>query len=141
MKSIGYRAFDAKKLAADVQAMVEKHMTPDMRAIGEGKMDWFFNEYVYGTALPSYRFDSSFEKNAEGDVVVNFKLTQSNVDEHFRMLVPIYLELANGRVVNLGHAPMVGNTTTAQKVPIKGLKDTPARAMINYFDDVLASEK
>lgn len=57
------------------------------------------------------------------------------------MLVPLYLELANGRVVNLGHAPMVGNTTIEQKLPIKGLKDTPRRAMLNYYDDVLSAEK
>ncbi len=34
--------------------MVEKHMTPEMAAFGGGTMDWFFDEYVYGTALPSY---------------------------------------------------------------------------------------
>ena len=32
----------------DFKATVEKHMTPDMKAIGDGKMDWFFDEYVYG---------------------------------------------------------------------------------------------
>jgi hypothetical protein len=125
----------------DFQAMVEKHMTPDMRAVGGGNMNWFFDEYVYGTALPSYQLDASFEKDPAGDVVLKFKATQSNVDEHFRMLVPLYLELANGRVVNLGHAPMVGNTTIEQKLPIKGLKDTPRRAMLNYYDDVLSAEK
>jgi hypothetical protein len=125
----------------DFQGMVEKHMTTDMRALGNGKMDWFFDEYVYGTALPSYQLDSSFEKDASGDVVLHFKLTQSNVDEHFRMLVPIYLELANGRIINFGHAQMTGNTTMEQKVPIRGLKDTPNRAMLNYYNDVLASDK
>jgi aminopeptidase N len=109
----------------DFEAIVDKHMTPDMRAIGGGRMNWFFDEYVYGTALPSYKLESSFEKNAEGDVVLQVKLTQSNVDERFRMLVPIYLELANGRMVNLGHAQMVGNTTLEQKIPIRGLKDVP----------------
>jgi hypothetical protein len=55
------------------------------------------------------------------------------------MLVPIYLELADGRTVSLGRARMVGNTTVNEKVPIKGLKDKPHRAMLNYLDDVLAS--
>jgi len=125
----------------DFQAIVEKHMTPDMQAIGDGNMNWFFGEYVYGTALPSYQLDSRFEKNAEGDVVLKFKLTQSNVDERFRMLVPIYLELANGRIVNLGHARMIGNTSMEEQIPIKGLKDTPQRAMLNYYNDVLSSDK
>ena len=33
----------------DFKAMVEKHMTRDMDLEGNHKMDWFFNEYVYGT--------------------------------------------------------------------------------------------
>ena len=123
----------------DFKAMVEKHMTEDMKSIGDGNMNWFFDEYVYGTALPTYALDYSFENNADGDVVLNFKITQSNVDDRFRMLVPIYLELADGRIVNLGRARMIGNKTVEQKVPIKGLKDKPRRALLNYMDDVLAS--
>jgi hypothetical protein len=123
----------------DFKAMMEKHMTPEMDLDGNHCLDWFFNEYVYGTALPTYKLDSSFEKDASGDVVLNFKVTQSGVDDKFRMLVPIYLELADGRVVSLGRAHLTGNNSVDQKVPLKGLKDTPKRALVNYNDDVLAS--
>jgi hypothetical protein len=34
---------------------------------------------------------------------------------------------------------LVGNNSEAAKVPLKGLKAKPRRAMINYYDDVLAS--
>ena len=34
------------------KAVVEKHMTAGMDLDGNHKMDWFFNEYVYGTQLP-----------------------------------------------------------------------------------------
>ncbi len=61
----------------DFKAILEKHQTPEMAALGGGKMDWFFDEYVYGTALPAYNMQSSFSKNADGDTVLNFKLTQS----------------------------------------------------------------
>jgi len=122
----------------DFKAVVEKHMTPDMRLIGNGKMDWFFDEYVYGTALPSYTLDYSFAKEGS-DVVASLKLSQSNVDDKFRMLVPIYVELADGRIVPIGHAPLVGNTTFEQKVPLKGLKDMPKRAIVNYMYDTLAN--
>jgi Peptidase family M1 domain len=123
----------------DFKATVEKHMTVDMQRIGNGKMDWFFDEYVYGTALPTYKLDSTFDKNADGDVVFNFKITQSGVTDKFRMLVPVYLELANGNVVFLGRVTLIGNNSTEAKVPLKGIKDTPHRAMLNYYDDVLAS--
>jgi aminopeptidase N len=121
------------------KAMVEKHMTPEMDLTGNHKLDWFFDEYVYGTGLPTYKLDYTFEKDSSGDVVFGLKVTQSNVDDKFRMLIPIYLELADGHVVNLGRARVAGNTSVEQKVPLKGLKEMPKRAMLNYFDDVLAS--
>lgn len=123
----------------DFKAMVEKHLTPEMAHAGGGKMDWFFDEYVYGTELPTYAMESSFEKNSDGDVVLSFKVTQSNVSDTFRMLVPMYMELADGHVVNLGRATIIGNSSLDGKIPLKGLKDMPHRAMLNYYDDVLAS--
>ena len=55
------------------------------------------------------------------------------------MIVPIYLELADGSTVNLGRSRLVGNTSVDQKAPLKGLKDAPKRALVNYSDDVLPS--
>jgi hypothetical protein len=123
----------------DFKAMMEKHMIPEMDLEGNHRLDWFFNEYVYGTALPTYQIQSTFNKDANGDVVFGFKVTQSGVDGRFRMIVPIYLELADGHTVNLGRARLVGNSSVEQKVPIRGLKEIPKRAVVNYNDDVLAS--
>jgi aminopeptidase N len=122
----------------DFKTIVEKHMTPEMDLEGNHKMDWFFNEYVYGTQLPTYQMNATFDAGADGDLVMSVKMTQSNVDDSFRMLVPIYLELPNGMFF-LGRARLAGNSTFEQKIPLKGLKDKPKRAAINYFDDVLAS--
>jgi aminopeptidase N len=123
----------------DFKAMVEKHMTPEMDLGGDRRMDWFFDQYVYGTALPSYKFSYSFDNGPGGDFILNFKLAQSDVDGDFRMLVPVYLELADGRVVQLGRARMKGNNTAQQQVPLRGLKQRPKRAMINYMADVLSN--
>ncbi|HLV88489.1 MAG TPA: M1 family aminopeptidase [Candidatus Sulfotelmatobacter sp.] len=123
----------------DFKAMLEKHMTPDMDLDGNHKMDWFFNEYVYGTQLPTYKLESSFAIGADGDVVLSLKLAQSNVDDKFAMLVPLYLDLGENNVYFLGRARMYGNKTVEQKIPIKGLKTKPRAAIINYYDDVLAS--
>jgi len=122
----------------DFKAVVEKHMTPGMDFRGNHTMDWFFDEYVYGTALPSYKLDYSFSQSGS-DVTMDLHLTQSGVDDHFSMLVPLYLELADGRVVRLGAAPITGNQTMDRKVPLAGIKDKPRRAMLNYFDDVLCA--
>ena len=122
----------------DFKAMLEKHMSPNMDLDGNHKMDWFFDEYVYGTELPSYSFDYSFNNGDKGQVL-KIKITQANVDEHFKMLVPLYLELADGRIVRLGSAPIVGNTSFQQEIPIAALKQTPKRAMLNYYYDVLSA--
>jgi len=106
---------------------------------GNHRLDWFFNEYVYGTAIPTYKIAYTFNKDSNGDVLFDFKVTQSGVDDKFRMIVPIYLELADGRSVQLGRAHLTGNSSADQKVPIKGLKDIPKRAVLNYNEDVLAS--
>ncbi len=39
----------------DLKKTVEKHMTRQMDLDGNGRMDWFFNEWVYGTEMPRYR--------------------------------------------------------------------------------------
>jgi aminopeptidase N len=122
----------------DFKAMVEKHMTREMDMEGNQKMDWFFDEYVYGTQLPAYKLDYSFDTGADGDVVFSFKITQSKVNENFRMPVPIYFELADGNVAFVGRAKLMGDSSMEQKVPMKGLKAKPRRALLNYYDDVLA---
>lgn len=123
----------------DFKTTVEKHMTQDMDAEGNHKMDWFFNEYVYGTQLPSYKADYSFDSAADGTITMNLSVAQSGVDDKFRMIVPVYLELDDGRIVFLGRLRIVGNSSGTAKVPLKGLKAKPRRAMVNYYDDVLAS--
>ena len=101
-------------------------------------MNWFFNDYVYGTQLPSYKMDSSFDIGADGDAVMNIKMTQSNVTDSFRMLVPIYLELPNGMSF-LGRTRLIENNSFDEKIPLKGLKEKPKGAVMSYYDDVLAS--
>jgi hypothetical protein len=65
------------------------------------------------------------------------KITQSNVDENFMGLVPVYLELANGKIARLGSATLKGNSTVEQTVPLG--KAVAKRAILAYYDDVLAT--
>jgi hypothetical protein len=123
----------------DFKAVLEKHMTQGMDLEGNHKMDWFFNEYVYGTDLPNYKFEYNLGKGENGVINLGVKITQSNVGEKFRMTVPVYLELGDGRVVRLGAAPIVGNSSFEQKIPINGLNDMPKKAYVNYMYDVLGT--
>lgn len=120
----------------DFKAILEKHMTPEMDLDGNHKMDWFFNEYVYGTDLPEYKLDYTMDSGK--DPILRLKVTQSNVNDNFKMLVPLYLEPADGRIVKLGSAHMTGNKSISQDVALSGLKEMPKRAVLNYYHDVLA---
>lgn len=121
----------------DFKEIVEKHMLPDMDLDGNRTMNWFFNQFVSGTELPSYRLEQAVAKK-DGQTVVRLALTQSGVSDGFRMIVPIYVEFEDGRVVRLGSARLVGNKTVEQEVPLGQLP--VKRALINYYYDVLSVE-
>jgi len=121
----------------DFKAMAEKYMSPEMDIDGNHRLDWFFNEYVYGTSLPNYKLDYSFADAPDG-LQFKLKLSQSGVDQNFKMLVPVYLEMNDGRLLSIGRARLLGNSAVEQTVSLKGWKEKPKRAVVNYYDDVLA---
>ena len=123
----------------DFKAMVEKHMTSGMDLDGNHKMDWFFNQYVYGMELPTYHFSSEIIQNGDSSSL-HFKLTQSGVSAKFKNLMPVYLELSDGRVVRAGSMAISGLTTAEQSVPLPKSTVTVKRATINYNYDVLCIE-
>jgi len=122
----------------DFQAVVEKHMLPEMNLDGNGRMNWFFRQYVYGTALPTYKLEHSVASTG-GQTVLNLKITQSGVSDGFKMLLPLYVELTDGRIVRLGSATMIGNKTIEQQVPLGQIPIK--RALLNYYYDVLGLEE
>jgi aminopeptidase N len=123
----------------DFKAMVEKHMSPAMNLDGNGKMDWFFNDYVYGTELPVYHFEGDATPGANGNAV-HVKLTQSGVSDSFKGLVPIYLELENGRIMRMGQMRMTGNQTYEHTFNLPQLQSPIKKVSINYYYDVLCTE-
>jgi hypothetical protein len=124
----------------DFKAIVEKHMSAGMDLEGNHRMDWFFREYVYGTDLPTYHFDGDATPNGDG-WNVHFKLTQSAVGENFVNTVPIYLELDDGKVMRLGSVTIHGSRTVEQTVPLPKLPAAIKKVSINYYYDVLCTDK
>jgi hypothetical protein len=77
-------------------------------------------------ARNSYQFNVRLDTGADGDAVMNFKVTQTGVNYKFRMLVPIYLGRDEGKTFLQGRARLVGNASLEQKVPLEGLKTKPS---------------
>ena len=132
MKDFVKTYFNQPVSTEDFKSIVEKHMTKDMNADGTGKMDWFFNQWVYGTQVPAYRL----EYKVTSDGVLSGKITQSGVTDDFVMIVPIYLDMGKGWT-KLGSARMVGSSS----VDITDLKlpAVPKRVGLATMHDVLAT--
>jgi hypothetical protein len=122
----------------DFKAMIEKHMIPEMNLGNNGRMDWFFKQYVYGTELPAYHFQGEVTPNGDQNTL-HFALTQSGVSPDFRMPVPLYIEFTDGRIKRIGSINATGNKTIEQTVPLPKLPAPVKRVLINYFDDVLCT--
>jgi len=124
----------------DFKAIVEKHMTAEMDMEGTHTMDWFFREYVYGTDLPTYHLDSQVNPADDGKVSLHIKIVQSGVTDNFRNIVPIYLELQDGRVSRLGSVRMTGNSAADRTVQLPKPPVPIKKVWINYNYDVLSLE-
>jgi hypothetical protein len=123
---------------ADFQRVVERHMVPAMNAGGDGKMDWFFRQWVYGTEAPHYVADLHLE-SAGAEVRIKGRITQEGVADDFRALVPIYLVFDRGQFVRVGLLPMIGKASLPVDVALKPPKK-PRGVLINARSEVLARD-
>lgn len=132
MKDFIQSHFNKNISTEDFKRAVEKHMTREMNLGGNGTMDWFFNQWVYGTEMPSYRFD--YQLGAGGSTISG-RITQSGVSDDFRMLVPLYLDFGGGWV-KFGAAAITGNKSV--ELNEVRLPQPAKRAAICVMNDVLA---
>lgn len=124
---------------ADFQKVVERHMIPSLNATGDGRMNWFFDQWVYGTDIPRYVADLKVEK-ADGDQWrIHGQIKQEGVGETFRALVPLQVEFGKSETATIGMLPMAGESSRAVDVKLK-LPKKPKKALVNAHGEVLARE-
>ena len=120
----------------EFKAIVEKHMTRSMDLDGNHKMDWFFNQYVYGTGIAQYSFHATLEATPDGKTHLKGELTRTGVPETWKDAVPVYAH-AGDKTFHLGTISMTHATEPLDiTLPMK-----IDRVAINEFDDVLADVK
>jgi len=111
-------------------------MKPSLDAVGDHRSDWLFRDWIYGTALPKYHLDHSLKEGDGGTVVVEGKLTQSDVPQDFVMMVPLYFDF-DGHWAMAGRVPVIGSSTANVNVTLPKM---PKRVAINVNHDLLAAE-
>lgn len=115
------------------KAIAERHMSKMMDIAGNGKLDWFFNEWVYGTQVPRYHFEYQLLPAEEGKVKLHMTLTQSEVDDHFAMLLPVFADFGKG-MVRIGQLGIAGNNTRTGDVILPA---KPQKVALNAYKEIL----
>jgi hypothetical protein len=113
--------------------IAEKHMNKAMDLNGNGRLDWFFSEWVYGTQIPRYKFDYQTSPAEGGKVKLHMTITQSDVDQNFAMFVPIFADFGKG-VGRIGQVAVIGSTSRSVDVV---LPMQPKKVALNYYKEVL----
>ena len=135
MKDFTHTYYNKAASTDDFKRIAEKHMTQSMSVDGRRSLDWFFNQWVYGTGIP--HFEVSYKIQPEGDGVrLSGTIKPSRVSEGFVLPVPLYAYQGE-RSVRLG---WVNVTRAATPFNIK-LPFIIDRIGINQWEDVLCTVK
>jgi hypothetical protein len=120
----------------DFKTVAERHMTRDMNLTGDGKLDYFFNQWVYGSDIPTLTSALEAADLGGGKYRITGTITQADVPADFRTRVPIYLDYGNDKTGRLGTLVLTGATSTKVNVEVP-LPQKPRRVFINGYHDVL----
>ena len=80
-------------------AVASEHFarSPLARQFGLRDLDWFFRQWVYGTALPSYRLEYALEAQPDGTTVLQGTLYQDGAPADWFMPVPVAIRFAKAK--------------------------------------------
>jgi hypothetical protein len=115
------------------KAVAEKHMTKKMDLQQNGRLDWFFREWVWGTQVPRYNFKYDVRPAEGGKFKVHAEITQSEVDGNFAMMVPVFADFGQG-MVRLTQVGIAGNSTRSYNFV---LDRQPKKVALNAYKEIL----
>ena len=99
-----YRGMDVS--TEDFVRHAEKYMTRSSDLEHDRRLDWFFNEWVYETGVPTYKLQSSVKQLSPKRFLVQGTITQSGVSSDFEMLVPVVAEMGKDKKASMGRVPV-----------------------------------
>jgi len=112
--------------------------TEDLRSVVEdhvgARMDWFFDQWVYGTEIPRFKYHDHITQQEDGSYVVTGSIEQSEVTKPFRAYMPITLEFGDGQKSTF--VQEITDWTTTFVTPPLPLK--PKKVIFNDYDAILS---
>jgi hypothetical protein len=125
-----YRTYQGKRASTeDFRRVAERHLGADL--------GWFFDQWIYGTEVPSYRVAYRTEPAEGGQYRVKLRVQQDNVSDDFQMYVPVTLDLGNDRVARL--RVKIRGPKTEVDLPLMPAK--PKEVRFNDLDGVMGQVK
>ena len=125
-----YQKYEGRRASTeDFRKVVEKHAGVDM--------GWFFDQFVYGVEIPTYRVAHRVEKTADGQWKVKLRIRPENVPERFRMYVPVTLDLGKKQLARF-RVKVEGPLTELERPPVAA---EPKKVTFNDLEGVLAEVK
>jgi len=145
MMMFDFNKKDDSKFNAILKDFLEQYSwkeasTPDFVRVAEkhygGKLDWFFDEWIYGNQVPTYRWSATTTQEPDGRYVVNVDVQTDGVSPTFRMLVPftVLMEGDYHTTVRLD-IDAITKRITLPKVPYK-----PTKFIFNPYKSVLCKD-
>jgi aminopeptidase N len=123
----------------DFQDVVERHLTPTMDLAGDGKMDWFFRQWVDGTEIPRYTVKVDVRAAGNDEYAISGTVSQADVSPGFRGFLPLYVEFAKGNVLRLAVVRLTGPESVPIETKLR-LPAKPERVVANAMHDVLTRD-
>ena len=97
-------------------------------------MTWFFDQWVRETWLPRYSLGYQLTQSSKGNIVAKVKIRQSEVNDDFVMLVPVYAQFGD-KIARLGQVRIKGNSETPTfSIP---LPEKPKKLLLCARHDIL----
>jgi hypothetical protein len=112
---------------ASFQAIVEKYFGQNM--------DWFFDQWVYGTDIPSYEYEYSATPSGDGKYILTISVTQKDVPYDFKMPFPFIVNFEKGHSVI--KVETIGSFTAKREIKVPSV---PKSIIPNPWESVLAVE-
>jgi Peptidase family M1 domain len=132
------QTFDNKAASTeDFKAIAEKHMLPNMDLDGNQRLDWFFNQYVYGTGIAQYKLSYSIQDAGPGNWKVSGTVTRTAGPEGWKDVLPIYVTIGE-KTIRLGWLRIreKGEAPFDATIPVH-----PDKLSLNSNHDILADVK
>ena len=126
MLDVAQRFKNRRITTREFQGVVEEHL-------GNASMQWFFDQWVHGVDLPTYRWAYTGEE-VEGGYKLTVRVRQEEVPAGFKMLVPVTVDFWGEGAATV--RILVQGPETVTELPI--LPRKPDEIRFNDFESVLA---